>query len=231
VIEQLRKDESSMPDQRRGGRRMLRISVCVLHSAFCIGALTGCGVVAVGVSKVIPQYVEAKYVPQRDKPMLVWAENYRNTTGGAVVDADQLGRFVFEDLEHHKVAPMIDPAHAVDLRAHHGDTFRQMPITLIGQEVGAGQVLYVSIVNADTEAAGVGDMMRGSATAMVRVVDVHSGATLWPDAASDGYPVSATTPVTHLGDGVDELAIRQDLQLQLARQISRLFYKYDPMAG
>jgi hypothetical protein len=208
--------------------RVPRLSFCILYSAFCV-CLPGC--LAGAILGKMPQYTPAKYVPDKDKPMLVVAENYRDPSGGAVVDADQLARLVTDDLREHKVAPIIPPERALELRSRDAERFRQMPITMMGQEVGAQRVLYVSVVNAATDTAGGGsDMMRGTATVLVRVVDVKTGATVWPPAASDGYPVSATTPTTRLGDGTDEVTVRQALQQQLAQQTARLFYKYDPMA-
>jgi hypothetical protein len=191
--------------------------------------LPGC--IAGAILGKLPQYTPAKYVPDKDKPILVWAENYRDPSGAAAVDAEQLTRLVSDDLREHKVATVIDPERAAELRSRDAEHFRQMPITMMGQSVGAQRVIYVSVINAGTDRAGGGmDMVRGTATVLVRVVDVHSGATVWPPSASEGYPVSATTPTTRLGDGTDEAMVRQALQQQLAVDVARLFYKYDPMA-
>ncbi len=223
-----RNGEWGLRNQSGRGARLLRLSFCVLTFAFCISS-TGC--IAGAVLGKLPQYTAAKYVPDKDKPMLVWAENYREPSGAAAVDADELARLVFDNLEEHKVAPMVAPERAVELRSHDGERFRQMPITLMGQEVGAQRVLYISMTNTETDSAGgTRDMMRVSATALVRVVDVKSGLTVWPPAASDGYPVSATTPVTRIGNGADEATVRESLQQQLGTEIARLFYKHDPMA-
>jgi hypothetical protein len=223
-----RNGERGMQNQSGRVTRLLRLSFCILTSAFCICS-NGC--IAGAVLGKLPQYTAAKYVPDKDKPMLVWAENYRDPSGGAVMDADELARLVFDDLEQHKVAPMVSPERAMELRSRDREQFRQMPITLMGQDVGARRVLYISVTNTATDSnGGTRDMLRASATALVRVVDVQSGATVWPPAASDGYPVSATTPVTHLGDGIDEGSVRESLQQQLGVQIARLFYKHDPMA-
>jgi hypothetical protein len=195
----------------------------------CCWSLSGCLAGAV-LSKTLPQTVPAHYVPNQTQPMLVLAENYRNPDGDSVLDADQLAQFVCDDLQHHDAAKLIDPLKATELRSRDPSSFRQMPITQIGKATGAGQVLYISITGTDVQSPAGSSMMRAQAAALVRVVDVRTGLTLWPDSAADGYPVSAQTPMVKLTEGADETTVRQALQHQLAIDIARLFYKYEPDA-
>ena len=82
-------------------------------------------------------------------------------------------------------------------------------------------------MSSSLESPDASDFARAQATAMVRFVDVKSGETLWPPAATDGYPVSAATPMTQLGAGSDEFTIRAALQQQLAHRIAKLFYTHE----
>jgi hypothetical protein len=210
------------------GKIWLRI-FCLVPAACCLLSLSGCLAGAL-LSKTLPQTVPAHYMPNQSQPMLVLAEDYRNPNGDAVLDADQLARFVYEDLQHHDAARLIDPLKGTELRSRDPSTFRQMPIAQIGKTSGAGQVLYISVTGTDVQSPAGSGMMRAEAAALVRVVDVRTGQTLWPDSAADGYPVGAQTPMVKLTEGADETTVRQALQHQLAIEIARLFYKYEPDA-
>ena len=190
----------------------------------------GCEVVSAIAGKTMPQSQAAHYTPKNNKPLLVVAENYRDPAGASVVDADQLARFISDDLGNHKVAPIIDPAKATEQRSRDAARFRGLPITQIGESAGARQVLYISVISTSIDQPAGSEMIRGQAAALIRIIDVKTGQSLWPTDATDGYPVSTATPMVQTGAGVDETEIRQALQQQLGLQIARLFYRFDPDA-
>ena len=187
----------------------------------------GCNVVGAVAYKVVgPPDVPAKYVPQRT-PIVVIAETYRDLSSTAI-QAEQLARYVADELVMHDVAPVVDPSLVLDLQAKDRQKFRRMSITEIGREVGAAQVLYINILKSDSRTAQGTDILRGEVSARVKLVDVASGVTLWPEDSAEGYPVAGKTPYVRSGDGVDEVSVNQSLQQALAEQIGKLFYKWKP---
>ena len=57
--------------------------------------------------------------------------------------------------------------------------------------------------------------------------DLRTGQTLWPTDLADGYPVAASTKLGKDADA-SAMAVRQRLYVQLADDISKLFYKWKP---
>ena len=188
--------------------------------------ISGCGkLMAALVGKTVGEDIQAKYVPAKDEPMLVLAENYQNP-GSASVESEQLARYVCQGLERKKVAPQIDPSMAIDLRSRDPAGFRKMSITQVGQAVGAKQVLYIALLSSSEEMAQATEFQRGEATARVRIIDVDTGQTRWPVDATSGYPINVKTPVVKVTDENSANALRRGLQQRLGGDIARLFYKY-----
>ena len=196
----------------------------LLVCAFFIAG--GCkNLLGVIAAKTVGETVYPKYTPVKDQPMLVLAENYQNLAASSQ-DADQLARYVCQNLERKQVAPLIDPALAMDMRSKDPTGFRKMTITQVGETLGARQVLYISILNDAIEDATGAEFRRAEAVARVRIVDVQTGETRWPVEASEGYPVSSKTPVTKIVDENDEAELKRAVNMRLGGTIARLFYKY-----
>jgi hypothetical protein len=188
--------------------------------------ISGCGkMMGVLVGKTVGEDIPATYVPEKDQPMLVLAENYQNP-GSTSIESEQLARYVCQGLERKKVAPQIDPSAAIDLRSRDPAAYRKMSITQVGQALGAKQVLYIALLSNSVDMAEATEFQRGEAAARVRVVDVDTGQTRWPIDASSGYPVTAKTPVVKVTDENSANALRRGLQERLGGDIARLFYKY-----
>ena len=102
-----------------------------------------------------------------------------------------------------------------------------MPITAIGKEVGAEQVLYVQLQSSDVTPLAGGEAFNGQSAATVKVVDVATGQTLWPTDIAAGYTVAASTRLGEAGAQTPQ-DVRQLLNLQLTDEISRLFRKWKP---
>ncbi len=189
--------------------------------------LSGCYVPAVLAYKLgLEPPIPAKYVPPR-VPLLVLAENYRSPASHAI-EADQLARFVSEELERRKIAPIVGQSKLEALRRERPDEFRGMKVEEVGAAVGAQQVLYMDIVHWSMSELDGSDMARGSATVYVRIVDVASGATVWPSDSAGGHPVSYESPYRSSGEGVTMTDIRMRVLRALADRTAKLFYPWKP---
>lgn len=174
-----------------------------------------------------PEKVPAKYVPDKTRPLVVVAENWRDPS--SAVDAEQVARFVSDELRERQVAPVIDPVKVASLAASRPADWRKMSIPAVGRAVGAGQIVYVNLVSNATERNAGSTLISGSGTAMVRVVDADTGATLWPIDAEAGYPVGFETPMMHDDrEDVSPESVRFAVQRGLSAKIAKLFYDFQP---
>jgi hypothetical protein len=187
--------------------------------------VTGCNIAGAVAAKTVGERVNAVYTPSKEDTMLVLAETFR-TSSSMAIDTDQLARFVTNEIERYKVAPTIDPVKVMDLRGANPTAFRKMKISEIGRHFGAKQVLYINVIDSGIESAGVDVVMRGTATAKVKIIDVATGQSRWPEDASEGYPVGVSTAYQKVQDGVNESTVRMELQQSFAEQIAKLFRSY-----
>jgi hypothetical protein len=103
-----------------------------------------------------------------------------------------------------------------------------LSITAVGQGAGAEQVLYVQIIKADVTRVADGYGMQGDTHVRVKVVHVASGDTLWPRDLTDGYELSRQTQLEG-ESGRDQREVQQRINVPLADEIAKLFYKWKPM--
>src|SRR5438876_10167986 len=98
-------------------RTVLPIICCALFAS-------GCGkLLAVAVAKTVGEDIPAKYVPVKTDPMLVLAEDFQNP-GNSSLECEQLARYVSVSLERKKVARLIDPNAAMELRSRDPSAYR-----------------------------------------------------------------------------------------------------------
>ena len=184
-----------------------------------------CNIAGVIASKTVGQTIPAVYVPVPTDPIIVVAESF-NSGASVAVDTDQLARLVTDELSRHQIAPTIDPVKVMDLRSRNAAAFRKTKISEIGRQFGAKQVLYINVLHSGIESAGADVMMRGTASAKLKIVDVETAETRWPEDAAEGYPVDVATTYERVKDGVSESTVRPQLQQLFALEIGRLFRKY-----
>lgn len=208
-------------------KMMLRISFCLLPSAFCL-SLSGCNVVGIAAAKVVgPPDVPAKYVVNKDEPMLVLVESYRQS--GFSHDAEQLARHVVDELEQYHVAPTINLMSLYTFREQQGESkYATMTIPEIGRAMGAAQVLYVDVLGASIESSGGTEVYDGRMTVRVRIVDSATGKTRWPLDAEGGYPIVYEPRFEGFGTNTNPNAVRQQTYSGLAYYIVRNFRKWKP---
>jgi len=204
----------------------MKIRFILSASILCLlFAQLSCNVAGAIAAKTVGERVPAVYVPVPTDPILVIAETFRSSSAMAV-DTDQLARFVTDELSRHKIAPTIDPVKVMDLRSSNPGAFRKMTISEIGRKFGAKQVLYINVTDSGIDTAGVAVVMRGQASAKVKIVDVDTSDSRWPEDAAEGYPVNASTTYQKVEQGVTESSVRRDLQETFAMQIAQLFRTY-----
>jgi hypothetical protein len=227
-------DEARMTNDRPasssfviGRSSLIRISGFVLLVSLL--AVGGCNVIGfatatvAGMQNVPPMYV----LPKR--PTVVVAENFSDPNG-SVRDDEPIARYVNATLEHGQLAPMIDPS---QIYVMHHDTdagrknWHEMTVAALGRAVGADQVIYLNITECAVDTSQGSDMMRGTGAVMVRVVDTHTGASLWPTDSAEGYGVSAQTRIYREGqDNMHEPDVRAALHKSLADNITKIFTGY-----
>jgi len=187
--------------------------------------LAGCNVVgAVQYAAMGPPRQEAMYVPPK-RPTLVLVENYK-TPSAVAMDADRLAMLVGQELAAQQVAPIVDQAHLSALRERKGSEFRNMRISEIGRAVQADQVIYINLV--ESEVQQTAGLLKAVIAVRVKVVDAHTGETLWPKDSADGYLISNETPVVRPEENVTESTIRAQMLALTARHVGRLFYSWKP---
>jgi hypothetical protein len=185
--------------------------------------VAGCNVIGAIASSTAPDpTTPPQYVPTTE-PMVVIAENWHNPVGSNV-DAEELGRYVYDTLIENSVGQQIDPITVIDLKSRNPDEFHSLSIAGIGKTVGAKQVLYINITDSSLIGPQGSDSLYGKCSARVKIVDVGSGQARWPLDAADGFPVFVQTDPTPIHSDMDETTLRQTLQQKAARRIAGLFY-------
>src|SRR5688500_1549757 len=110
---QMQNDECRMECGRRY-RTAIRLSFCILHSAFCIAA-TGCNVVGAIASRVgPPPAIPAEYLLPL-VPTAVVVENFHNPAS-LRLESDAIARRIADELSMQGFAPLIEPGEIENLR-------------------------------------------------------------------------------------------------------------------
>lgn len=205
----------------------------VMMSAWCLGlvlAAGGCEVPAY-VATVItgPPKIPAVY-ELMDRPTVVLVDDYHNKLPAMTLASLLAGR-TGEALKDHEVIETLIPSTTVDtLRARHED-FRKWPIDRIGRQVGAEQVLYISIER--YQMTDEQQIFHPRVDVRVKVIDVASGTRMFP-AGDQAYPLVSTLHYRNMeGAGAGTQAVLANRLMEYtADKIAKLFYKHkQPEAG
>lgn len=206
-------------------QRSSRSSLILLTSCLLLGGCTAASALQYKIAG--PPAVPARYVPAKE-PMLVLVENYKASAVG-YSDAESLARHLVIELRDHKVAPIIPLERLYALRTEQGVAYRKMSMAAVGRAVGAMQVLYVDVHESSIGSPPGSELMKGRMGVQVRVVDVDTGATRWPQEAAAGIPLGYETPLPRADENTTEAMIRQRMTSAMAVRIARLFYKWKPI--
>jgi hypothetical protein len=201
-----------------------RSALCTLHSALVL--LAGCELPGVILHETIGQLsVPAQFEPKK-VPTLVLVENYRSPDE-MQLDGDQLSHQIGEELKRETKLDLVDPDKLVPLREEDPTKFHAMTIPQIGKAVGAKQIIYVDLLQSAVTGDISQSVVHAEAKAQVRVVDVETGATLWPASASHGHELEAKADYDP-SDTSHAASMRTDMLTQLSSRIAKLFYKWKP---
>jgi len=170
---------------------------------------------------------------------------YKFTEGQLAIlidDTEQLGmspdamRMVHDDiarrLEEHKIKVSIIPYSELQrLRAAESD-FEEMSIRLVGEKLGADQVLYVDIKYWALKENPNDQYFKGSCSAGIRVCSTERkrDVRLWPSAPNEHDKTVTVKTDPRLDDaGSAESEISRQLAGKLAARIAQHFYSFRPM--
>jgi hypothetical protein len=189
--------------------------------------LTGCQLIGALAAKGMGSpAVPAKYVP-KNVPTLILSE-HSPASGVDDVSSEDIGRRTALLWEVHKLAPLIDLSKLEELQLRRPADYATMSTAAIGLALGAKQVLYIDVRDSRVESAGGTDTIRAKAAVRVRMVDVATGATLWPTDAAEGYALDSETDYAARGEGVSDSSQFEAVRSIIADKIVKLFYKHQP---
>lgn len=198
----------------------------------------GCNVVGAGAVVAARVFGPAAIDPVYTlgpEPVLVLVENYRNPVG-ALSDSEEVTQFIVEQLRENlkvdKDKParinVIDPEKLIELQNARPSEYGKMKIPQVGKALGAKQVLYVDLQVSGVDITPGSELLRGRFNAVVKVVDVATGQSRWPNDIIDGYPVGWESKPQRPGDRVYPAAVRERALRVGANRVARLFFKWKP---
>jgi hypothetical protein len=220
-------------------RRLARALTLVVVAAALSLQLGGCMVAGVLAYKVMgPPPIPPRFVPTREKPLLVMVEN-SHATHGSVPEADELTQVLrdelkdnlYKDMKEGKDQPpighLVDPSSVHQLRAADPEAFKRMTVSEIGKNVGAAQIIYVTLNELAFDLPPGGEMLRLRITAAVRVVDTQTAQTVWPD-SGPGEQFHYQSPYKRITAEDNEYTLRREVLRQAGTEIARWFFPYKP---
>jgi hypothetical protein len=197
---------------------LLAIGGALLGGCQLIGALAAKG--------MGPAATPAQYTPKKVTTLIL--SEHAPASGVDDVSSEDIGRRLAALWEEHKLSPLVDLSKLEEFHLRHPDEYARMSIADLGKALGAEQVLYIDVRDARVESAGGSDTIRAKATVRVRMIDVATGQTLWPQDAADGEALDSTTDYAARGDGVSESSQMEAVRSIIADKIAKLFYKHQP---
>jgi hypothetical protein len=201
-------------------------------------SLAGCNIIGAGAvvtEKVFgPSAIDPVY-PLGTEPVLVLVENYRNPVG-AMSDSEEVTQFIVQALRDNLKAAkdkpakvnVIDPEKLLEFQNATHSTFAKLKIPEVGKALGAKQVIYVDLMVSGVDFTPGSELLRGRFSANVKVVDVATGQTRWPNELPDGLPVFWESKPQRPTDHVYPAAVRERALRVGSDHIARLFYKWKP---
>jgi len=184
--------------------------------------LSGCVLVGAVAAKTIPPPpVPAEFIPA-PVPLLVIAEN-KSADTMTMLDGDRINRLVTNEFEEYLIAPTINPDELVAMRDRMLSKFDEQSIQSIGRQLGAKQVLYVDVSGVGVGTASGSDIVRGQASAQVKLIDVESGRVIYPEDSIGGRQVSFQSQPARIKSGMSPASVRGEALEGLAHNIVKLF--------
>ncbi len=206
------------------GRFVRQVLLALILGSMTL-ALGGCSILGLAAYKFTPPpRTSAKYVlPQ--EPTVVLIENFRDPAQHEI-DAQQLTKAVLIDLKRFKTVPLVDDLAVQQLRDRDKAALAKMSIPAVGRAVGAKQVIYVDLIRNTIDMEAGRQMVKASLEVRVKVVDVATGASRWPNEVEQGWPLSMETPWVSIDNNTNEVMFLQRIQEDMGVQIGKLFRSY-----
>ena len=205
-------------------------AVLLLGAAMSFG---GCETIGFVASVFDDEDIPALYEPT-DRPTLVLVEDAPQPVLDQPDLADLIAGRVGQILATQNViAQTIPPGTVAELRARTPDFDtdpKRWNIAHIGREVGAEQVIYISLQEFGLTEEGV--IFRPRAVARVKLVDANSGSRLFPSSqdqyGSSGHPIVTQRNYGSM-DGANQTTftiLARRLAEDLAQDIAKVFYAH-----
>jgi len=203
-------------------QRMSRWAVAV-----CLGlGVAGCAVPSAIMYKVMgPPAIPPKYAFP-PKPVLLLVEN-AHSGSVAIPEADELSKVVYDELQTHNAAMLIDPAKVTELRDRDGAAFSKMTISDIGRQLGAGQVLYLHVDQLDVDVPQGSDVVKVRIAIEAKAIDVETAQTVWPT-SGETEPYRYESKPERVGTGMTRAALSHQVLRESGEEIARWFYAFKP---
>lgn len=189
----------------------------------------GCEISGLVASVVAgPGKIPAVYKPL-DRPTVVFVDDPANRLPSREMATLLAGRIGEDLVKHEVVAQVIPPIIVERLRANH-EEFGKWPIDKIGQQSGAKQVLYVLVQ--DCRIAEDDLIYHPTLTVRIKIIDVESGARLFPGAATalagEGHLHQHATTYRDMTGATQatRTILMRELMEEAAVHIAQLFYKH-----
>jgi len=209
------------------GRPTMRPLLMWVPLLAAVAMLTaGCGAPSALLYKLYgPPPIPPKYVVPHE-PLLLLVEN-AHSGSVAIPEADELARVIYDDLQEHHVAPLVDFAKLHELRDHNPQAFGKMTIADIGRALGAKQVLYLHVDQINIEQPQGGDVVRLKIAVQAKMVDVPTAITVWPT-SGETEPYIHETRLQRIEPGTTKSGLNHQILRQSGTDIARWFYQYQP---
>lgn len=174
-----------------------------------------------------PPKEPARYELPRRKTVVYVDDRANRMTRAALRTAvgEEVGTLL---LQQALVPEVISSKDAVAYARRVDSTDKQVSIRKIGEAVGAEQVIYVDIDEYRISADGA--TPRPAAIVNVKVIDVASGARLWPDGTDQGEQMVIRTREQSMelySSSAGRRRVEDALAKQVAEDVSRLFYEHE----
>jgi len=172
-----------------------------------------------------PKDVPAQYRPPPGKKILVFVDDMLHPVSYEPIKGE-LSRRLGEQLVQHKIAAEIVAYERLADLVAATPNFNLLPVSEVGQKLGADIVLYVQVDKFALKDASTDELWRGEFQVTVRMVDVLKGR-LWPKGSRAGHLVPAvTTPPSTESSETYADQLTRILAAKTADRVAKLFYKH-----
>lgn len=226
---------STVPERRGGLPCASCRAAAVMPACMALVAALVAGIVFGGCNYLIPaSYLiegppkePARYELPRRKTVVYVDDRANRMTRAALRTAvgEEVGTLI---LQQALVPEVVSTKDAVAYARRADSSDKQVSIRRIGEAVGAEQVIYIDVDEYRISADGA--TPRPAAIVNVKVIDVGSGARLWPDGTDEGERMVVRTREQSLelyNSSAGRRRVEDALAKQVAEDVSKLFYEHE----